>query len=66
VVLDKVRDNYHKDFVVDEGQHWLLHREGTCALRPVDMGFGRLISAQPFVLFFPSRKLLLMVTGIQS
>ncbi|XP_012703949.2 scarecrow-like protein 9 [Setaria italica] len=26
VVLDKVRDNYHKDFVVDEDQAWLLHR----------------------------------------
>ncbi|KAL6653853.1 hypothetical protein ACP70R_008777 [Stipagrostis hirtigluma subsp. patula] len=26
VVLDKVRDNYHKDFVVDEDERWLLHR----------------------------------------
>ncbi|CAO2150328.1 unnamed protein product [Urochloa humidicola] len=26
VVLDKVRDNYHKDFVVDQDHHWLLHR----------------------------------------
>ncbi|PVH34641.1 hypothetical protein PAHAL_8G266200 [Panicum hallii] len=26
VVLDKVKDNYHKDFVVDEDQSWLLHR----------------------------------------
>lgn len=26
LVLDKVRDKYHKDFVVDEDQRWLLHR----------------------------------------
>ncbi|CAD6252643.1 unnamed protein product [Miscanthus lutarioriparius] len=26
VVMDKVKDNYHKDFVVDEDQGWLLHR----------------------------------------
>ncbi|TVU23269.1 hypothetical protein EJB05_25624, partial [Eragrostis curvula] len=26
VVLDKVKNNYHKDFVVDEDQRWLLHR----------------------------------------
>ncbi|KAJ1277367.1 hypothetical protein BS78_05G289500 [Paspalum vaginatum] len=26
VVLDKVRDNYHRDFVVDEDQGWLVHR----------------------------------------
>uniref|UniRef100_A0A0A9E778 Uncharacterized protein n=1 Tax=Arundo donax TaxID=35708 RepID=A0A0A9E778_ARUDO len=26
VVLDKVKDNYHKDFVVDKDQRWLLHR----------------------------------------
>uniref|UniRef100_R7W5Z4 Uncharacterized protein n=1 Tax=Aegilops tauschii TaxID=37682 RepID=R7W5Z4_AEGTA len=26
LVLDKVKDNYHKDFVVDEDQRWLLHR----------------------------------------
>jgi hypothetical protein len=25
-VLDKVKDSYHKDFVVDEDQRWLLHR----------------------------------------
>ncbi|KQJ87055.2 hypothetical protein BRADI_4g09180v3 [Brachypodium distachyon] len=26
LVLDKVRGNYHKDFVVDEDQRWLVHR----------------------------------------
>ncbi|KAF7048622.1 hypothetical protein CFC21_057350 [Triticum aestivum] len=26
LVLDKVKDNYHKDFVVDDDQRWLLHR----------------------------------------
>ncbi|CAO1940237.1 unnamed protein product [Urochloa humidicola] len=26
VVLDKVRDNYHSDFVVDRDHDWLLHR----------------------------------------
>ncbi|OQU84113.1 scarecrow-like protein 9 [Sorghum bicolor] len=26
VVMDKVKDNYHRDFVVDEDQRWLLHR----------------------------------------
>jgi len=26
VVMDKVKDNYHRDFVVDEDQGWLLHR----------------------------------------
>ncbi|CAD6255535.1 unnamed protein product [Miscanthus lutarioriparius] len=26
VVMDKVKDNYHRDFVVDEDQGWLVHR----------------------------------------
>jgi hypothetical protein len=26
LVLDKVKDNYHRDFVVDGDQRWLLHR----------------------------------------
>lgn len=26
LVLDKVRDNYHKNFVVDADQRWLVHR----------------------------------------
>ncbi|XP_024319187.1 scarecrow-like protein 9 [Brachypodium distachyon] len=26
LVLDKVKDNYHKDFVVDEDQRWLVQR----------------------------------------
>uniref|UniRef100_A0ACD6AM32 Uncharacterized protein n=1 Tax=Avena sativa TaxID=4498 RepID=A0ACD6AM32_AVESA len=26
LVLDKVKDSYHKDFVVDRDQRWLLHR----------------------------------------
>ncbi|WVZ48763.1 hypothetical protein U9M48_000177 [Paspalum notatum var. saurae] len=32
VVLDKVRDNYHRDFVVDEDQGWLVHSstQGRC------------------------------------
>ncbi|VAI04572.1 unnamed protein product [Triticum turgidum subsp. durum] len=54
LVLDKVKDNYHKDFVVDDDQRWLLHRKSFA----ITIAIAITMAATPVFPVFPDLPLM--------